>query len=86
MSKFGWPKRQIMRSGLRGNIVQGFDFYRADKGIIMLPAVLAIEGKGMINEPDFRVVLFQLGHSQDNRIMGQLRHEKLDFLAIIFSF
>jgi hypothetical protein len=74
-----------MRSGFRGNIVQNFDFYRAGRGIIMLPAVFAIEGKGMAGEPDFRIVLFQLGHSQDNRIMGQLRYEKLDFFAMILS-
>jgi hypothetical protein len=86
MLKFGWPKKQIMRSGLRGNIVQGFDLYRAGKGIIMLPAVLAIEGKSIIGEPDFRIVLLQLKHSQNNRIIGQLRHEKLDFFAIILSF
>jgi hypothetical protein len=49
------------------------------KGIIMLPVVLAIEGKSMAGEPNFRIVLFQLGHSQNNRIMGQLRYEKLDF-------
>jgi hypothetical protein len=52
-----------MRLGLRGNIVQDFDFYRADKGIIMLSVVLAIEGKSMAGEPDFRIVLLQLGHS-----------------------
>jgi hypothetical protein len=75
-----------MRSGLRGNIVQGFDPHRAGRGITMLPAVLAVEGKGMAGEPDFRVVLFQSGHSQDNRIIGQLRHEKLDFFAMILSF
>jgi hypothetical protein len=75
-----------MRSGFRKNIVQGFDSYRANKGIIMLSAVLAVESKGMASEPDFRIVLLQLGHSQNNRIMGQLRYEKLDFFAIILSF
>jgi hypothetical protein len=75
-----------MRSGFRGNIVQGFDLHQAGKYITMLPAVLAIEGKGIIGEPDFRIVLFQLGHSQDNRIISQLRHKKLDFFAIILNF
>jgi hypothetical protein len=46
-----------MRLGLRGNIVQGFNPHQAGRGIIMLPAILAIEGKGMAGEPDFRIVL-----------------------------
>jgi hypothetical protein len=40
----------------------------------------------MAGEPDFRIVLLQSGHFQDNRIIGQLRHEKFDFFAIILSF
>jgi hypothetical protein len=59
-----------MRSGFRGNIVQGFDFYRAGRGIAVLLAVVAVEGKGMAGETDFRIMLLQLGHSQDNRIIG----------------
>jgi hypothetical protein len=41
-----------MRSGFRENIVQSFNFYQTGKGIAMLPAVFAIEGKNMAGEPD----------------------------------
>jgi hypothetical protein len=70
MSKFGWPERQIMRSGFRENIVQDFNFHRASKSITVLLAVFAIEGKNMAGEPDFRIVLLQPGHSQNNKIIG----------------
>jgi hypothetical protein len=86
ISKFWWPKREVMQSGFCGNIVQNFDFHRAGRGIIVLSVVFAVKGKGMAGEPDFRVVLLQLGHFQDNRIMSQLRYEKFDFFAILFSF
>jgi hypothetical protein len=46
-----------MRSGLRGNIVQDFNFYRAGKDIVIFPAILAIKGKNMASEPDFWIVL-----------------------------
>jgi hypothetical protein len=54
--------------------------------IIILPAVVIIEREGIISEPNFRIVLFQLRHFQKYGIISQLCYKKLDLFAIVFGF
>ena len=63
--------------------MQGLDPGRSIRGVAVCTTVVALEGECVAREADPRVVFFQPRHTQDNRVVGQLRHVELDLLLVV---
>lgn len=76
MGQSGGAGRLLVRASLCRDRVQGADSFRAGWDVAVLATVLAVESNSVRREAYSRVVLFEPGHPQHNRVMGQLRYEE----------
>ena len=63
--------------------MQGLDPGRSIRGVAVCTTVVALEGECVAREADPRVVFFQLRHTQDNRVVGQLYYIELNLLLVV---